>query len=179
MPATPEDTFDAFTDYISLWCRPGALFQLTPRGDGSLAFDGQTRLSTTLPNGKVFEIGRVTTWEHGASFRPSKAISPMSGAPVSRHWLCGSHLDEARRAGNREVHRLRDKTDLVDLVVNGLGLHKVCPASYLDHWPERRRKKTPGTARTCFPHTDRLVPVVMDDYARIAGTVQVPEHVTR
>lgn len=66
VPATPEETFDAFTDDIGLWWRPSALFQLTPRGDGTLAFDGQNRLITTLPNGKVFEIGRVTAWERGA-----------------------------------------------------------------------------------------------------------------
>ena len=84
VPATPEETFDAFTDDIGLWWRPGALFQLTPRGDGTLAFDGHTRLITTLPNGKVFEIGSVTTWERGArlaftwrqaSFRPDQITS--------------------------------------------------------------------------------------------------------
>jgi uncharacterized protein YndB with AHSA1/START domain len=66
VPATPEDSFDAFTDDIGLWWRPSALFELTPRGDGTLSFDGQSRLITTLPNGKVFEIGRVTVWERGA-----------------------------------------------------------------------------------------------------------------
>ncbi len=66
VPAAPDEAFDAFTDEIGLWWRPSALFQLTPRGDGTLSFDGQTRLITTLPNGKVFEIGRVTAWERGA-----------------------------------------------------------------------------------------------------------------
>ena len=66
VPATPEDAFDAFTDDIGLWWRPSALFQLTPRGDGTLSFDGETRLITTLAGGKVFEIGRVTVWQRGA-----------------------------------------------------------------------------------------------------------------
>ena len=63
VPATPEEAFDAFTDDIGLWWQPNALFQLTPRGDGALSFDAQTRLITTLPSGKVFEIGKVTGWD--------------------------------------------------------------------------------------------------------------------
>lgn len=66
VPATPEDAFDAFTDDIGLWWRPSAMFQLTPRGDGTLSFENRERLITTLANGKVFEIGRVTAWERGA-----------------------------------------------------------------------------------------------------------------
>ncbi len=63
----PEDAFDVFTDDIGLWWQPGALFQITPRGDGKLSFEDSERLITTLANGKVFEIGRVTAWE-----RPSR-----------------------------------------------------------------------------------------------------------
>lgn len=66
VPASPEDSFDAFTDDIGLWWRPSALFQLTPRGDGTLSFENRERLITTLANGKVFDIGRVTAWERGA-----------------------------------------------------------------------------------------------------------------
>jgi uncharacterized protein YndB with AHSA1/START domain len=66
VPAAPEDAFDAFTDDIGLWWRPSALFLLTPRGDGTLSFDGERRLITTLASGKVFEIGRVTAWQRGA-----------------------------------------------------------------------------------------------------------------
>ncbi len=66
VPASPEDAFDAFTDDIGLWWRPSALFQLTPRGDGTLSFENRERLITTLANGKVFDIGRVTAWERGA-----------------------------------------------------------------------------------------------------------------
>ena len=63
--ATPEHVFDVFTGDIGIWWRPGALFQLTPRGDGTLSFEDQKRLITTLPNGKVFEIGRVHVWMRG------------------------------------------------------------------------------------------------------------------
>jgi len=66
VPAEPGEAFDAFTDDIGLWWRPGALFQLTPRGDGTLSFENRERLITTLPSGKVFEIGSVTAWERGS-----------------------------------------------------------------------------------------------------------------
>ncbi|MEQ9505008.1 MAG: SRPBCC domain-containing protein [Hyphomonas sp.] len=66
VPAAPEDTFDAFTDEIGAWWQPNALFQLTPRGDGILSFESRERLITTLPSGKIFEIGRVTEWDRGA-----------------------------------------------------------------------------------------------------------------
>jgi hypothetical protein len=65
--ATPQEAFDAFTQEIGAWWRPNTLFQLTPRGDGVLSFQGGAggRLITTLPSGKVFEIGRVTVWAAG------------------------------------------------------------------------------------------------------------------
>ena len=84
VPATPEDAFDAFTDDIGLWWRPSALFQLTPRGDGTLSFENRERLITSLANGTVFEIGRVTAWEPGArlafswrqaTFRPDQVTT--------------------------------------------------------------------------------------------------------
>lgn len=79
--ATPAEAFDIFTHEIAAWWRPSALFQITPRGDGVLSFDNQERLITTLPNGKVFEIGRVSAWTPGerlafswrqASFAPEQ-----------------------------------------------------------------------------------------------------------
>jgi uncharacterized protein YndB with AHSA1/START domain len=41
------------------------LFQFTPRSPGVLAFEPgpDGRLTETLPNGKVFEIGRIRAWE--------------------------------------------------------------------------------------------------------------------
>ena len=63
--ATPGEAFDVFTQEIGAWWRPNGLFQLTPRGDGVLSFEGKERLITTLSNGKVFEIGKVTAWARG------------------------------------------------------------------------------------------------------------------
>jgi uncharacterized protein YndB with AHSA1/START domain len=65
--ATPQEAFDVFTQEIGVWWRPNELFQLTPRGDGVLRFDGgeNGRLLTTLANGTEFEIGRVTAWAPG------------------------------------------------------------------------------------------------------------------
>jgi uncharacterized protein YndB with AHSA1/START domain len=62
-----QRAFEAFTGEIDQWWRPNALFELTPRGDGVLSFEpGENgRLITTLPNGKVFELGRITAWVPG------------------------------------------------------------------------------------------------------------------
>lgn len=62
--APPARVFEAFTRDIALWWSPNPLFRLTPRGDGVLRFEGGEggRLVTTLPNGKEFEIGRITAW---------------------------------------------------------------------------------------------------------------------
>lgn len=65
VPATPQEAFDLFTGEIGAWWQPGALFQLTPRGDGTLRFEDEARLVTQLPSGKVFEIGRVSAWQPG------------------------------------------------------------------------------------------------------------------
>jgi uncharacterized protein YndB with AHSA1/START domain len=61
---SPQRAFEAFTQDIGLWWRPNGLFELTPRGDGVLRFEPgpEGRLVTELPNGKVFEIGRITDW---------------------------------------------------------------------------------------------------------------------
>ena len=63
VPATPERAFEAFTREIGQWWRPNELFQFTPRSPGVLSFDGEDRLVETLPNGKVFEVGKVSAWE--------------------------------------------------------------------------------------------------------------------
>jgi len=63
--AAPARAFAVFTQEIGAWWRPDAMFQTTPRAPGRLAFepgDGG-RLTETLANGKVFEIGRVLAWE--------------------------------------------------------------------------------------------------------------------
>lgn len=61
----PERAFAAFVEEIGAWWRPNGLFQTTPRAPGMLAFEpGEGgRLTETLANGKVFEIGRIQAWE--------------------------------------------------------------------------------------------------------------------
>ena len=63
--ATPERAFAAFVGEIDQWWRPTELFRFTPRSPGTLSFEpGEDgRLIETLPNGKVFEIGRIRAWE--------------------------------------------------------------------------------------------------------------------
>ena len=63
--ASPARAFEAFTAEIGQWWTPNGLFAFTPRSPGVLSFEDQARLIETLPNGKVFEIGRVTAWEPG------------------------------------------------------------------------------------------------------------------
>lgn len=84
VPADPMRTFEAFTQEIGSWWQPSSLFAITPRGDGTLAFEPGVggRLYTTWASGKEFEIGRVSVWEPGkrlvfnwrqASFRPEQS----------------------------------------------------------------------------------------------------------
>ena len=63
--APPEHAFDVFTRSIGAWWQPNSLFQFTPRGNGTLAFEPGPagRLIETLPDGEVFEIGRIHVWE--------------------------------------------------------------------------------------------------------------------
>jgi uncharacterized protein YndB with AHSA1/START domain len=64
---TAIEAFRVFTEEIGLWWRSDSLFQLTPRGDGQLRFEpGENgRLVTALPNGKIYEIGKITAWAPG------------------------------------------------------------------------------------------------------------------
>jgi hypothetical protein len=84
VPADPLRAFEAFTQEIGLWWQPSGLFEITPRGDGKLAFEPGVggRLFTTLAGGKEFEIGRISVWEPGrrlvfnwcqATFRPEQS----------------------------------------------------------------------------------------------------------
>jgi uncharacterized protein YndB with AHSA1/START domain len=63
--APPRRAFQAFTEEIGAWWRPNLLFATTPRAPGRLAFEPGAggRLTETLANGKVFEIGRILAWE--------------------------------------------------------------------------------------------------------------------
>lgn len=84
VPADPARAFAAFTREIAAWWQPNGLFQITPHGDGELAFEPGAggRLVTRLPDGEMFEIGRVSVWDPGrrlvfawrqASFSPEQA----------------------------------------------------------------------------------------------------------
>jgi len=84
VPSDPLRAFDVFTREIALWWQPSGLFQITPHGDGVLSFEpgADGRLVTTMSDGHVFEIGRVSAWEPGkrlkftwrqASFSPDQS----------------------------------------------------------------------------------------------------------
>jgi uncharacterized protein YndB with AHSA1/START domain len=63
--ATPERAFAVFVGEIGQWWRPNGLFRFTPRDPGLIAFElgPNGRLTETLANGHVFEIGKVRAWE--------------------------------------------------------------------------------------------------------------------
>lgn len=84
VPAAPARAFEAFTREIASWWLPDPLFQITPHGDGVLAFEPGVggRLVTRLGNGETFEIGSISVWEPGrrlvfgwrqASFSPQQS----------------------------------------------------------------------------------------------------------
>ncbi len=82
--ASPERAFDVFTGEIGAWWRADGLFEITPHGDGVLAFEGgaEGRLITRLPTGKVYEIGRVTDWRRGEklafTWRPASVAPDLA-----------------------------------------------------------------------------------------------------
>ena len=89
--ASPERAFEVFTEEVGLWWRPNGLFRLHPQSPGKVAFEGGLggRFIETLPDGKVFEIGRITAWEPGVRWRSAGARRPSRriSRPRSR---CGS-----------------------------------------------------------------------------------------
>ncbi len=65
--APPARAFEVFVGEIGRWWRPNPLFRFTRNSPGVMAFDPgpDGRLIETSPQGEVFEIGRITTWEPG------------------------------------------------------------------------------------------------------------------
>jgi uncharacterized protein YndB with AHSA1/START domain len=62
---SPDRAFAAFVNEIGAWWQVNPLFAFTPRDPGVLAFEpGEGgRLTTTLPSGIVFEIGKIRAWD--------------------------------------------------------------------------------------------------------------------
>jgi uncharacterized protein YndB with AHSA1/START domain len=87
--ASPERAFDLFTENIGEWWLPNGLFQFTTRGPGRLAFEPGPggRLVETLPDGEVFEIGRVRVWE-----RPSRLVFRWRQASFDLHQTTEVHV---------------------------------------------------------------------------------------
>jgi uncharacterized protein YndB with AHSA1/START domain len=65
--ATPARAFDVFTREIGMWWQPNELFRFTRKSPGQLQFEPGLggRLIEVLPDGEVFEIGRITSWQPG------------------------------------------------------------------------------------------------------------------
>ena len=70
--ADPLRAFEAFTSEIGEWWKPNAMFHFTPRSPGVVSFEASQsgdweggRFIETLPNGKVFEVGRIKVWKPG------------------------------------------------------------------------------------------------------------------
>ena len=68
--ATPERAFAAFTDEIGQWWQPNQLFQLTPVGPGSMAFEpGPGGRLVERHAGGEYEVGRITLWAPPAELK--------------------------------------------------------------------------------------------------------------
>ena len=68
VPTSPQRAFDVFTREIAVWWKPNDLFRFTPGSPGTLNFELRLdgKLTETMADGTVFEIGRITLWEPGA-----------------------------------------------------------------------------------------------------------------
>jgi uncharacterized protein YndB with AHSA1/START domain len=65
--ATPARAFEVFIREIGAWWQPNELFRFTHNSPGQLKFEPGLggRLVEILPDGNIFEIGRITAWEPG------------------------------------------------------------------------------------------------------------------
>jgi uncharacterized protein YndB with AHSA1/START domain len=63
--APPGRVFEAFTAEMGAWWRPNALFPTSGRHPGRLAMQAGVggRVTETLDDGQVVEIGRILVWE--------------------------------------------------------------------------------------------------------------------
>lgn len=81
-----DRAFAVFTGELDAWWRPHPLFAVTPRAPGSMALVApgpHGRLVETAPDGRVFEVGRVTVWEPPTrlvlSWRPAGLSAEQAG----------------------------------------------------------------------------------------------------
>ena len=70
VPGSPERIFRIFTEEIDLWWRDDPLFRFTPRSPGQLVLepprnDMPGRFIEVFPDGEIFVIGEVTSWDVG------------------------------------------------------------------------------------------------------------------
>jgi uncharacterized protein YndB with AHSA1/START domain len=63
--ATPTRAFEVFTSEIGAWWQPNGLFRFSSKSPGKLKFEpgADGRLIEVLPDGEIFEIGRITAWD--------------------------------------------------------------------------------------------------------------------
>ncbi len=105
--ATPLRAFEVFTREIGTWWQPNELFRFTPRSPGRIALEAGEggRFTETLDNGKVFEIGRVTTLGTRRTSRIDLAAGDLRAGPDD---ACGRAVRTGRRrdADHRDPHRL-------------------------------------------------------------------------
>jgi hypothetical protein len=106
VPVDPTRAFEAFTREISSWWRPDHLFQITPHGDGQLAFEpgARGRLIAHLNNGETFEIGRIRSGNQ-ASASSSAGDAPASRPGSRRRWKYASNRWVTRRGSRSNTER--------------------------------------------------------------------------
>ena len=88
VPADPGRAFEAFTREIASWWQPNRLFQITPHGDGELAFEpGVAQAGADMPLTAILRSGdldQLTTHAQLAVGRPAVTV-PEDLAGSSRY----------------------------------------------------------------------------------------------
>ena len=140
--ATPERAFESFTSEIAQWWRPNGLFRFTQGKPGTLTFETGPggRLTETLSDGHVFEIGRIKVWQpparlvfswRQASFAPSQETEVHVGfeAAGDETRVTVEHLgwdtvpaDHVARHGFPDAVFLRRHAEWWQTLLNSLGL---------------------------------------------------------
>ena len=84
--ATPSRAFEVFTREIAAWWEPNGLFRFTGRSPGQLEFEPgpSGRLIEKFPDGEIFEIGRIISWEPGVRLAFTWRQETFAPAQVTR-----------------------------------------------------------------------------------------------